>query len=109
MAGRKIHIFQRKTLRAAAGELQRRASRLREITMVVRKYAIFVEDFRVPEDPGGEVRADASRVSPNRSSGVRVLKLSSTPFGSGRPFGRLTAEPRRISLGFAHSAAAAGR
>ena len=61
--------------------------RPRGITHVVLGNAIFVEDFRVPEGPGAEVRADASRVSPNRSFGERVLKLFSTPFGSGRPFG----------------------
>ena len=59
----------------------------REITYVAPENAISVEDFRVPEGPVGEVRADASRVSPNRSIGVRVLKLFGAPFGSGRPFG----------------------
>ena len=53
----------------------------RETTHVVPEYAIFVEDFRVPEDPGGGGPVEASRVSPNRSVGVRVLKLFSTQFG----------------------------
>ena len=43
------------------------------IMHVVLENAIFVEDFRVPEDPGGGGPVEASRVSPNRSFGVRVL------------------------------------
>ena len=45
----------------------------REITVSVQESAIFVEDFRVPEGPGGGGPVDASRVSPNRSVGERVL------------------------------------
>ena len=61
--------------------------------------AIFVEDFRVPEDAGGGGPVGrVARVSPNRSFGdLRIVNY----------LARRSARPRRISLGFAHSAAAA--
>ena len=52
-----------------------------EIMHVASENVIFVEDFRVLEDPVGGGPVEASRVSPIRSVGERVLKLSSTPFG----------------------------
>ena len=70
----KIHIFTTKN--ASAAEVPHNDAKPccpREITQVVAENAIFVEDFRVPEDPGGGGPVEASRVSPNRSVGERVL------------------------------------
>ena len=55
------HIYDEKRSRGRRGVTTAGTSRPREITHVALKYAIFVEDFRVPEDPGGEVRVGASR------------------------------------------------
>ena len=75
--------------------------------MVVPETAILADDFRCPADPGGGGLGEASRVLRRRSSAVRVLKWSSTAVRHPlAPPGASTEVPRRISVGFAHSAAA---
>ena len=71
---------------------------------------IFVDDSRYPGAPGrGGPVGRVARVTPKRSSCVRVLDLSDTAVRHPlAPSGASTEVPRRISLGFAHSAAAAG-
>ena len=78
--------------------------------MVGSEYAISVENFRCPGAPGrGGPVGRVARVTPNRSFCVRVLKLFDTAVRHPlAPSGASTEVPRRISLGFAHSAAAAG-
>ena len=69
---------------------------------------IFVHDSRYPGAPGrGGPVGRVARVSPNRSIGVRVLKLFGTACRQ-PSYATLLRVPRRISLGFAHSTAAAG-
>ena len=81
----------------------------REITHVAPENAILAEKSRMVGAPdGGGPVGRLARGSPNRSFAERVLKLFSTPCGHPRSCGCLTGVPRRISLGFAHSAAAAG-
>ena len=83
---------------------------LRGILMFWLENAIFVDDSRYPGAPGrGGPVGRVARVPPERSFGVRVLKLSDTAVRHPlAPSGASTEVPRRISLGFAHSAAAGG-
>ena len=67
------HIYNEKRSRGGMCVAMTDNSWLQEITRVVIENAIFVEDFRVPENPGGGGPVEASRVSPNRSVGERVL------------------------------------
>ena len=71
---------------------------------------IFAYVFRYPRAPGrGGPVGRVARVTPIRSFCVRVLKLSGTAVRHPlAPSGASTEVPRRISLGFAHSAAAVG-
>ena len=70
--------------------------------MVGSECAIFVEDSRVSGNPGRELRVDASR-------GPEYPGLNVVSHACRRPaYAALLRVPRRISLGFAHSAAAAG-
>ena len=96
---------------AEVGELQRRiTSGHREIRMFGPENIIFVDDSRYPGAPGrGGPVGRVARVTPNRSFCVRVLKLFGTAVRHPlAPSGASTEVPRRISLGFAHSAAAGG-
>ena len=96
---------------AEVGELQLRIiCGPREIRMVGPENAIFVDDSRYPGAPGrGGPVGRVARVTPNRSFCVRVLKLFDTAVRHPlAPSGASTEVPRRISPGFAHSAAAAG-
>ena len=73
-ADSKMHVFTTKNaFRGGRCRQLRKTSGLAEITHVVLENTIFVEDFRVPENRGGGGPVEASRVSPNRSFGVRVL------------------------------------
>ena len=95
----------------AAGELQWRITfGPREIRMFGPENIIFVDDSRYPGAPGrGGPVGRVARVTPNRSFCVRVLKWSGTAVRHPlAPPGASTEVPRRISLGFAHSAAAVG-
>ena len=78
--------------------------------MVGSEYAIFVDDSRYPGAPGrGGPVGRVARVSPNRRFAEVLLKWSNTAVRHPlAPSGASTEVPRRISLGFAHSAAAAG-
>ena len=74
------------------------------------EHAIFVDDSGYPGAPGrGGPVGRVARVPPEKIFGVRVLKLSDTAVRHPlAPSGASTEVPRRISLGFAHSAAAGG-
>ena len=80
------------------------------IHMVGPKNIIFAYVFRYSRAPGrGGPVGRVARVPPERSFGVRVLKLFGTAVRHPlAPSGASTEVPRRISLGFAHSAAAVG-
>ena len=69
-----MHIFTTKNVFCGTRPVQLRETfGAAEITQVVSENVIFVEDFRVPEDPGGGGPVEASRASPNRIVGERVL------------------------------------
>ena len=70
----------------------------------------FAYVFGYPGAPGrGGPVGRVARVPPEKIFGVRVLKLSDTAVRHPlAPSGASTEVPRRISLGFAHSAAAGG-
>ena len=77
----------------------------REITHVVPEYTIFAEDFRIPETEIPKVQWGGSRASilAGLKSGYCLARHSAPSL-----LRMLDGVPRRISLGFAHSAAAAG-
>ena len=77
----------------------------REITYVVPEKLVFVEDFRVPETEIPKVQWGGSRASilAGLKSGYCLARHSAPSL-----LRMLDGVPRRISLGFAHSAAAAG-
>ena len=105
-----IYIYGENALAAGWGLHGRITSGPRGILMFGPENAIFVDDPRYSGGPGREGPVGrVARVTPNRSFCVRVLKLFGTAVRHPlAPSGASTEVPRRISLGFAHSTAAAG-